>query len=779
MHPGTRSCVTLRCARAMHRARMREVLSMPTPHKHAHMHAQAARIRRLLSRTWHGDPMLSEMFANFVATSSITQLIENSHVFKAMWRNTQAYNRIISERGLRNLRASQNRFCSHVKPLGRLVLYMEAVIQVAVDIIAQRPSQRPREIAEDFLSRICAESTLQLALMAEAGDEVSHLLRLCDKGLDTAELLAHVGDFAARIDYLFLNGGVFHTMGFAEFTIRNTLSKAICWKVRGELRSMSLSGPELDFCKQRCLRRMQAWHRLTMATLAAEFPDFDLCNAFCIFSLPDPDAADGGQAPPFLQRGCAKLAQALNVDADTLQCELLRLRLVAARHNNMKGLTNMEAWQLAMQDLMSKRGHQMDAPTGATLSTCLQRYGAYAISTCGLERKFSQQTFTGRTQSLHQCASTASLKAKLTNDYTVAEAQTIIATAQEVWMSLFKGTRATHGPRMHKGLSLPATAERLNSEAGWLRKRRASVQGAMAAGARDGGGDPSVAPRALTEEELGDAWGPTHAKEEQYQTQKRRKIQIECWHRHTLLPDECDESLPLEAAEDGKKRLDKAETQHREKQRNKHRLALQFKGCLGVTAKNVFIEPGSLTAAESQHIEQILAHKGVEFLQQRCQCDVFVSSNLATGVCRTSWAACLVGGWVVSPATLRHAQHAGAAVKYRRALDIRRRLYITPACQEVYPRIVQLLSGIIAFTEARLWRIIHAEEEYILAKAEAMAARQSPRVLAIGLEAELHPLADKVGGGDPAKKHVFVMAGALSFLQNVDVCCTGAAQLGN
>ena len=61
------------------------------------------------------------------------------------------------------------------------------------------------------------------------------------------------------------------------------------------LRFMSLSGPELDLCKQRCLRRMQAWHRLTMTTLTAEFPDFDLCNAFCICSLPDPEAVDGGQ----------------------------------------------------------------------------------------------------------------------------------------------------------------------------------------------------------------------------------------------------------------------------------------------------------------------------------------------------------------------------------------------------------------------------------------------------------------------------------------------------
>ena len=115
---------------------------------------------------------------------------------------------------------------------------------------------------------------------------------------------------------------------------------------------------------------------------------------------------------------------------------------------------------------------------------------------------------------------------------------------------------------------------------------------------------------------------------------------------------------------------------------------------------------------------------------------------------------------MVRPATLQHAQHAGLAVKYRRALDTRRRLYTTPACQEVYPRITQLLSDTIAFTEARLWRIIHAEEEFIREKTEAIAARQSPMIMAIGLEAELQSITDKVGRGDPAKKHIFLMARA-------------------
>ena len=75
---------------------------------------------------------------------------------------------------------------------------------------------------------------------------------------------------------------------------------------------------------------------------------------------------------------------------------------------------------------------------------------------------------------MHQSSSTATLKAKLTNDYNAADEPAIIATAQEVWMSLYKGTRVSHGPRMHKGIPRLTTTQ--HSEAGWLRKRRASVK---------------------------------------------------------------------------------------------------------------------------------------------------------------------------------------------------------------------------------------------------------------------------------------------------------------
>jgi len=253
--------------------------------------------RRLLSRAWNADPVMKHLFDSFVGAGSITQLIDNSPVFKAMWQKTQAYNSIITGKGLRSLSASQVRFSRQGKPLGRMCLFIESIIVVAVQIVEIRGrTESSGAKAAWFLENIDADKVLLLSMMADAADEVSGLLRLCDKGLDTADLLQHVGDFVSKVDFLFGNHGVFHVAGFTEFTIKHTFSKTICWKVGSVLRSMSLRGEALDHIKRKHIHRMQAWQCLAVSIVSAEFPDFDVCNAFAVFSRPD-SLQDGGQTP--------------------------------------------------------------------------------------------------------------------------------------------------------------------------------------------------------------------------------------------------------------------------------------------------------------------------------------------------------------------------------------------------------------------------------------------------------------------------------------------------
>ena len=721
--------------------------------------------RRLLSRAWNADPVLKHLFDSFVGAGSMTQLIDNSPVFKAMWQKTQAYNRVITGKGLRSLSASQVRFSSHGKPLGRMCLFIESIIVVAVQIVEIRGrTENSGAKAAWFLENIDADKVLLLSMMADGADEVSGLLRLCDKGLDTADLLQHVGDFVSKVDFLFGRQGVFHVLGFTEFTIKQTLSKTICWKVGSELRSMSLHGDALDHIKRMHIHRMQAWQRLAVSVVSAEFPDFDVCNAFAVFSLSD-SLQDGGQTPPCMERHCQKLAQVFKLGATVLQQELMYLRTAAARQKGT-GVSNGSAWELALSDFSKKHKHLIGAPTCETLVSCLMRYRAYAISTCGLERKFSQQVWANRTQSQHQSCNAASVKSKLLNDYMPGEESQIISAAQAVWISQYGPTRLTKGARFHKGRSQMKAG---NSEAAWLRKRRASVATAIASSSME------VCPRTPPRPEDPPVWAESHEKEERYQHMKRRKIQIEAFQRGSLLPDEVDDALPVDAALAEGTHRKNALQKHNKKQRETALSALKLQDAMKHTRRTLFLES---CGTDDQRV-QITKMQGVRCTERRTEADVFVASDPTQTGLRTAWAARLIGTWVVAPETLLHPRMQGAALKWKSALDTRRRLYWTPGACHAYPKVVTLVETIITRTDTRPWRCLHDEEEYLLEKRKAIAARRSPLVIAIGVEAELQPLCDKLPGRivELAKHHIFNQAEAMKFLQQFETCRTGAASV--
>ena len=115
----------------------------------------------------------------------------------------------------------------------------------------------------------------------------------------------------------------------------------------------------------------------------------------------------------------------------------------------------------------------------------------------------------------------------------------IISAAQAVWISQYGPTRLTEGPRVHKGRSQIKAG---NSEAAWLRKRRASVAAATASSSME------VCPRTPARPGNPPVWAEFPQKEGRYQQMKRRKVQIEAFHRGSLLADEVDDSLPVDAA---------------------------------------------------------------------------------------------------------------------------------------------------------------------------------------------------------------------------------------
>ncbi len=362
------------------------------------------------------------------------------------------------------------------------------------------------------------------------------------------------------------------------------------------------------------------------------------------------------------------------------------------------------------------------------------------------------------------------------NDYSPEEESQVISVAQTVWAKLFKSCRRVRGERFHKGRPQDRAG---NSEAAWLRKRHAVVVVAATAGR---GPDPSEEGCPQTPPGRGPdppVWTESHEKERTYQQQKRRKIQIEAFQRGSLLPDEVDDALPLEAAQADKVHRATALQKHRAAPRRATQHALKLEDFMKQTPRTIFIEPDA--ARSEERIRQLRQLQGVQFSERRCASDVFVAADPTRHGLRTAWAVRLAGGWVVAPETLLHPTMQGAALRWESALVTRRRLYWTLAACRAFPKVVQPIKDLITQTGRCQWRLLDSEDEYLEEKTKAIASKRSPVVIAIGLEAELQALSDKLAGPrvEPAKRHVFQQAGALKFLERLAACHTGATCVRN
>ena len=174
------------------------------------------------------------------ACESIVQTIDNSDVFRRYFEHAQSQARLCLDARVKNLRASKVRFASHSKPLSRLVLFIEPIITVALRILEERGRGDERaQRAVAFLNTVDSEKFLQLALMADAGVEAEHLLRIHDGGADTAEMIRQAADFHRRITFMFLDGGVWKIPGFGDFALRQ-LRHQVVWTVAGNTRTSAL-----------------------------------------------------------------------------------------------------------------------------------------------------------------------------------------------------------------------------------------------------------------------------------------------------------------------------------------------------------------------------------------------------------------------------------------------------------------------------------------------------------------------------------------------------------
>ena len=165
--------------------------------------------------------MLNDIYQRYVtARHSMVNVIENSHIFEAKFKDCVEQSKHSFGIHVKNLSLAKHRFDSTQKPVGRMILFMDAVISVALFILARRArSSREGKIAEDFLRGLTMEDYIQLAMMADAGDETIMLVRLCDcEDFDPATTTHEIAQFRKRIVYLFQHGGCLRTEGYTRLS---------------------------------------------------------------------------------------------------------------------------------------------------------------------------------------------------------------------------------------------------------------------------------------------------------------------------------------------------------------------------------------------------------------------------------------------------------------------------------------------------------------------------------------------------------------------------------
>ena len=119
---------------------------------------------RLSKKPWEHDPWLRETFETLVTgPSSVTRLIAGSSDFKKVLNEHIREQREshVDGRRVRDLHYAKQRFDSTQKPLGRWVLWLDAILATAHEICIRRAGRLPARQAVACLDFITEESHLQ------------------------------------------------------------------------------------------------------------------------------------------------------------------------------------------------------------------------------------------------------------------------------------------------------------------------------------------------------------------------------------------------------------------------------------------------------------------------------------------------------------------------------------------------------------------------------------------------------------------------------------------
>ena len=218
--------------------------------------------------------------------------------------------------------------------------------------------------AKDWLLWISEEHVIQAAMLADVAGTSLALARTLDtEHVDPARLKGELHMYMQQIRSLFVEGRCATVFGFTS-TVLTQLKSPIVFNIGSKIKTLGSSTGVNRATVDRCLGRMQAWVKLAVAAIEAEYPHFEICQAFEIFNL-------RGLRQEGVHASLRTIAHTYNLDLSRLhtQWENLYPRAQLEYKEQIGSLKeskdmvrdgNKEAWRVTLARYSARRGHPSD-----------------------------------------------------------------------------------------------------------------------------------------------------------------------------------------------------------------------------------------------------------------------------------------------------------------------------------------------------------------------------------------------------------------------------------
>ena len=689
----------------LHRDSERAALAEKLPNLRVVIRDRAHSSRHLNEHSFAADPILHLLLQTAVLKPhSIVRQIKDSQplrgVFVGEARNQAQREDLLAV--VTDMSFAPQRFDSLQKPLGRIVLNLEALLSYCTLVVRERgPTSDEGQGCIAFLECLTEENVILLGMMADASDECMILTRFMDKeAFEVGSMRIELVRFQNRIDFLFLHKQCLKC-GYTQVALEFLKQPRVLQVPGRVLRTLGSKAGAAETDVLRALARMVNWVKVTQQIAETEFPQHDLLSAFNVFFISSVGGSEARRLNAADREALNKIARGFNVDAVKLAAQTEEhLNIVEHEMRLDSSLTSFVAWSkaLARTQKTSKSRHKYAVDV---LLPVLQLYAVASGSTSGIERNFSSaKRNLGESWQGSPVAEERRMVLSLAHA-ALTDRAAVLAAARQVWAESFGPPRVTACDR--RGKWSAGRREQPKSHAAWLRRRRADST--PSAGPAAG---PDSLDAALSS--MADAlWSDRQTREvaRQQQVRKDRKLQAAV---EGLEVDATPEFLAQVAGERaaGARRQRALETQHR-----RTATIRSLPAPSDIQGKTVWVDP-AVEPTMKESGSAWWAPQALRVVDRRELAHVLVVRDAAQPGGRNQAVAHLRGCLVTTPEYFLSPP--GAALQWKAALLVPRVVYLSQAVCAAHMVMVDLIRSTESTLQlpngksASRWRVFVGEQ---------------------------------------------------------------------